>query len=122
MNYFDEDDYTIRKRRRVEPGFWHQANRVLIAIIMVAIFAAIGFTFYPVLQKQQDMHRNRTALEQARAEKTLRLRNAQRELELLRTDPDYVETIARDRLGLMKPGETIFRVELPRAIGTSVQP
>jgi cell division protein FtsB len=30
---------------------------------------------------------------------------------LLKTDPAYLETIARDRLDLMKEGETIFRVE-----------
>ncbi|MEY4299531.1 MAG: hypothetical protein RIR25_767, partial [Verrucomicrobiota bacterium] len=35
---------------------------------------------------------------------------------------EYVETIARDRINVMKPGETIFRVEIPRTIGTSVQP
>jgi cell division protein FtsB len=30
---------------------------------------------------------------------------------LLKTDSVYLETIARDRLDLMKDGETIFRVE-----------
>jgi cell division protein FtsB len=29
----------------------------------------------------------------------------------LTTDPTYLETIARDRLDLMKEGETIFRLE-----------
>jgi cell division protein FtsB len=43
------------------------------------------------------------------------LASARRELDLLKNDPDYVETIARDRLNMMKPGETIFRVETPRS-------
>jgi len=30
---------------------------------------------------------------------------------LLKTDPTYLETLARDRLDLMKEGETIFRVD-----------
>ncbi|HEY2125004.1 MAG TPA: septum formation initiator family protein, partial [Chthoniobacterales bacterium] len=34
-----------------------------------------------------------------------------REIDLLKTDPTYLETIARDRLDLMKEGETIFRLE-----------
>lgn len=122
MNYFDEENYTNRRRRRIESGFWHQANRVLMAIIVVGLFVVIGFAFYPVWHQQQSMHKSKTTLELAKAEKTSLLRHAQRKLELLRTDPDYVETIARDRLGLMKPNETIFRVELPRTIGTSVQP
>ena len=38
-----------------------------------------------------------------------------REVNLLKTDVTYLETIARDRLDLMKPGETIFRLETARA-------
>jgi hypothetical protein len=30
---------------------------------------------------------------------------------LLKTDPTYLETIARDRLDLMEEGKTIFRLE-----------
>jgi cell division protein FtsB len=30
---------------------------------------------------------------------------------LLKTDSVYLETIARDRLDLMKDGETVFRIE-----------
>jgi cell division protein FtsB len=37
-----------------------------------------------------------------------------REVTLLKTDVSYLETIARDRLDLMKEGETIFRLETPR--------
>jgi cell division protein FtsB len=33
---------------------------------------------------------------------------------LLKTDPTYLETIARDSLELMKEGETIFRLETRR--------
>jgi cell division protein FtsB len=37
------------------------------------------------------------------------------EVNLLKTDVNYLETIARDRLDLMKEGETIFRLESARA-------
>ena len=43
-------------------------------------------------------------------QKTLLARQT-REVTLLKTDPTYLETIARDRLDLMKEGETIFRLE-----------
>jgi cell division protein FtsB len=33
------------------------------------------------------------------------------EVTLLKADPTYLETIARDKLDLMKEGETIFRLE-----------
>jgi Septum formation initiator len=38
-----------------------------------------------------------------------------REINLLKTDATYLETVARDRLDLMKEGETIFRLEPARA-------
>lgn len=122
MNFYEEEDFTATRRRRREPDFWHRLNRVLSVFVVVGLFLLIGVIFYPVWQKQREMRAHIVSLEQERAQKASRLHESQRELELLRTDPEYVETIARDRLNVMKPGETIFRVELPRTIGTSVQP
>ena len=34
-----------------------------------------------------------------------------KKLTLLQNDPSYTELLARDKLDLMKPGETIFRME-----------
>jgi cell division protein FtsB len=34
-----------------------------------------------------------------------------KKLTLLQNDPAYIELLARDKLDLMKPGETIFRME-----------
>ncbi|HTY80857.1 MAG TPA: septum formation initiator family protein [Candidatus Bathyarchaeia archaeon] len=38
------------------------------------------------------------------------------EVERLRTDPEYIEQIAREKLGLVKPGERVYK--LPPASGT----
>jgi len=43
------------------------------------------------------------------------LARATREISWLKTDPNYLETVARDRLDLMKEGETIFRLEPAKA-------
>jgi len=37
------------------------------------------------------------------------------EVERLRTDPEYIEQIAREKLGLVKPGERVYK--LPPASG-----
>ncbi|MBU3664929.1 MAG: septum formation initiator family protein [Chthoniobacterales bacterium] len=123
MNFFDEEDnLPVRRRRHQEPDFWHRLNRVLGVLLVFGILAGVGIVFYPVWDKQQDMRANLASLQREQDEKSALLAKAHREIELLRTDAEYVETIARDRLNLMKPGETIFRVELPRTLGTSVQP
>jgi cell division protein FtsB len=44
-------------------------------------------------------------------EQKILLARQTREVNLLKTDPVYLETMARDRLDLMKEGETIFRLE-----------
>ena len=38
------------------------------------------------------------------------------DVDRLRTDPDYIEQIARDKLGLVKPGERVYK--LPPATGS----
>ena len=123
MNFYEEEEQTtVRRRRRSEPNFWHTLNRVIGTLIVLGILLTVGVMFYPVGQRQQDMRAALVALEREKVEKTALLEKSQREIELLRNDPEYLETIARDRLNLMKPGETIFRVEIPRHIASSVQP
>ena len=39
----------------------------------------------------------------------------EREVHLLQNDPEYVEIIARDKIGVMKPDEQIFRLDAPAA-------
>lgn len=115
MRFYDEEESATRPRRRKEHAFWQHVNRVLQFLVLVGFLATVGIMFYPVWQKQQDMRLRLLTLEREHADKTASLRKNQREVDLLRHDPDYVETIARDRLNLMKPGETIYRIELPRS-------
>ena len=44
----------------------------------------------------------------------LRQKNAElkKQIELLRSDPHYIEQIAREQLGLVKDGETIYQFQL----------
>ena len=66
------------------------------------------------LPQHKRLAQSRHELDQLEAQvaeqKTLLARQT-REVSLLKTDPTYLETIARDRLDLMKEGETIFRLE-----------
>lgn len=114
MNFFEEEDHVVRRRRRNEPDFWHRINKVLTGFVVLAVLLGVGVMFYPVWHKQQEMRGRVAILSSEKTEKTRQLAAARRKLHLLQNDPEYVETIARDRINVMKPGETIFRVELPR--------
>jgi cell division protein FtsB len=95
-------------------GIWYSLNRFLFTFIVLTVAAGVGFRFLP----EVSAHREQQArLEQLKAEvereQQLLARNL-REDELLKHDPEYIGLIARDRLDLMKEGETIYRMEQPR--------
>lgn len=102
-------------KRRRNPAIWHYLNRFLTVLIALAGLLFVGLTFYP-----EWSHRNQLAatLEEEQAKlraEQLQQKKREREVHLLQTDPGYVETIARDKLGVMKEGETIFRLDGSRA-------
>ena len=67
--------------------------------------------FVPPYKKLKIGHAEIDNLQAQRDKQQVLLSRQTREVNLLKTDPAYLETIARDRLDLMKEGETIFRVE-----------
>lgn len=98
-------------KQRKQEGVWHFLNRLLGILIVFAFVTLIICAFLPELRKQSEQATRLEELKKGiQAEKTvLSLRTKQ--VDLLKNDPSYVEVLARDRLDLMKEGETIFRLE-----------
>jgi cell division protein FtsB len=83
--------------------------RVVSSLIVLCALLTAGFTFYPEWVRLSDMKRE-LAKQKDRMEDLRNLSQArEKEIHLLETDREYLEMIARDRLDLMKEGETIFR-------------
>ena len=100
-------------RARREATVWQRLNSVLRVLLTVAVVLVIVSLFLPLYKKRVQSQNEIDALQnQVNEQKTLLARQT-REVNLLKTDPVYLETIARDRLDLMKEGETIFRLEPP---------
>lgn len=98
-------------RRRRNTVFWDGLNRLLLVVITLALGVTIALWFYPELSKRNEMAKR---LEQEKAQlasEELLRRQREREVNLLETNPEYLEIIARDKLDLMKDGETIYRLE-----------
>ncbi len=102
-------------RARREATVWQRLNSVLRILLVLALVLVIVSLFLPQSKK---LTQSRTEIERLQGlvneQKTLLARQT-REVNLLKTDPTYLETLARDRLDLMKEGETIFRLEQPSA-------
>jgi cell division protein FtsB len=84
--------------------------RVVSVLIVFCSLLTAGFTFYPEWVRLHDMKRD-LAKEKTRLEElNKQSKDREQEVRLLQNDPEYLEMIARDRLDLMKEGETIFRL------------
>jgi len=103
-------DYTDFRARR-EATVWQRWNRVLLTLLLLAVWLVIVSLFVPPYKKLKMGHDEIDKLQAQRNEQQVLLSKQTREVNLLKTDAGYLETIARDRLDLMKEGETIFRVE-----------
>ncbi|HKP93027.1 MAG TPA: septum formation initiator family protein [Chthoniobacterales bacterium] len=104
-------------RARREATIWQRMNHVLRVLLFIAVWLLIISAFLPPYKK---LNQSRAEIEQLQAqlteEKNLLARQT-REVTLLKADPTYLETIARDKLDVMKEGETIFRLEAKRGRG-----
>jgi cell division protein FtsB len=102
-------------RARRDATVWQRLNRVLRVLLFVGAWLVIISLFVPQYKK---MNLGRADIDNLQAQvneqKTLLARQT-REVNLLKTDATYLETIARDRLDLMKEGETVFRLETAQA-------
>jgi cell division protein DivIC len=101
-------------RARRDATVWQRLNRLLRILLCIAIWLVIVSLFVPPYKKLAQGHSDIDRLQNQRDEQKALLARQTREVALLKTDPTYLETIARDRLDMMKDGETIFRLEPAR--------
>ena len=78
---------------------------VIIAFVLGALFGDRGILH--LAEKKRRAH----ALEQDIARLETENRRLAAAIEALKTDPRAVEAIAREELGLVKPGETVFLIQ-----------
>jgi cell division protein FtsB len=102
-------------RARREATVWQRLNRILLVLLVIAIWLVIVSLFVPPYKKLMQSRAEVDSLQQQVNDQQGLLARQTREVNLLKTDVTYLETIARDRLDLMKEGETIFRLEAARA-------
>jgi cell division protein FtsB len=98
-------------RARREATVWQRLNRILRVLLFVAAWFVIMSLFVPPSKKRAQSQAEIDNLQAQVNDQKLVLAKQTREVTLLKTDVTYLETIARDRLDLMKEGETVFRLE-----------
>ena len=98
-------------------AIWGSLNRILWPLLFLCILALLASFFIPEIQRHRQEQAEIQRLTRELERQEILFARKSREIDLLRTDPSYVETIARDKLDLMKEGETIFRIDPKSAPG-----
>jgi cell division protein FtsB len=101
----------LRTRRRRNPEVWLKANRLVLTLIALGLVAFAVLTFHPEWERHRELAARLEEEQAVLREQELLLQQRDRELHLLQHDPEYVENLARDTLGLMKEGEEIIRLD-----------
>ena len=84
---------------------------MMIALIIAGCAAVAVAAFYPEIVRHRSLTNQLAEEKGVLAEEELKKARREREVHLLKHDSEYVEIIARDRIGVMKEGETIYRLD-----------
>ena len=95
-------------------GIWHSLNKLVFVLIVLCVSIPIGYSFLPEVSKRKEQAQRVEALQMELEKQRALLARYEREERLLRRDPEYAGLIARDKLDLMHPGETIYRLDPPK--------
>jgi cell division protein FtsB len=75
----------------------------ILTVIILALFLPSYWTMQGLKQKNSEYEHRITALEEQN-------KKYEEERHLLATDPEYLEKIGRERMGLIRPGETVYKI------------
>ncbi|MDI9441843.1 MAG: septum formation initiator family protein [Firmicutes bacterium] len=87
-------------------------QRRLRAILLLLVILWVGYHFARSITDNQRLRREIADLEAHLRVLQLRGEELEKEIALWRT-PEYVERVAREELGLVKPGEVVYQLSAP---------
>jgi cell division protein FtsB len=102
----------------VDLGIWTKLTRVAVFLLFIAGLLLVSVWYLPLIERNERMRKEILRLDnqiQREEEKGRQIKAAH---EALRKDPKTIERLARERLGFVKPGETVFRFEEPATNST----
>jgi cell division protein FtsB len=89
-------------------NFWVLIYRFAWLVVITSCVVAVVCVFLPKTHNYQTLQKRKDGLEQGNALMESRGRQLQQNQKRFRSDPAFVERVAREQ-GMAMPGETIFR-------------
>jgi cell division protein FtsB len=103
------DPSSVPLKRQGGSNIWATLAQLTQAIIVVVALSGLSLLFWPVIQKTHQYQSEQAALEKNIEDALDQQRQIRIETEHMKSDPAYVEHIARDQLNMGKEGEQIVR-------------
>ncbi len=105
----------------VDLSIWDKLTRVVYFLLFVAGLLAVAVWYLPVIKQNERMRREILKQDELIVKKTEQRKQLTTSIESLRYDNKALARLARERLGLAKPGETVIRFEPPATNSTARQ-
>ena len=113
-DFTDQPEFTLHASTAAavpRPSLWKRLSRLMEVVIYALLVLAVVKLFGPELERRDELVAEKQRLEGIRSEKESQAVRLRQEHRLLKTDKDYLETVARDRLNLQREGEHVVRIE-----------
>ena len=92
---------------------WSRLTRMVLFLVLAASAMLVGLWYLPLIDENKAMREQLLRLEAEVHREEAKAQQKRAAIESLRTDPKAVERLAREQLGLAKPGETVIHFEAP---------
>lgn len=90
-------------------NYWVMIYRIGWIVLAILVVVAVVAMFVPQIEQYNELHRKEAVLQdEIRLEEEI-VKHLKDQQERLKSDPRFVEKLAREELGYAKPGETVFR-------------
>jgi cell division protein FtsB len=99
----------------VDCGIWGKLTRLVIFLLMVAGVLGVVIWYLPLIKNNEALRKEILTLVTQIKHEEEKSRQLSAMIRALQTDPKTVERLARERLGYVKPGETMILFEQPAA-------
>ncbi len=107
----EEHDYSIPSVAADGPNFLARLVKLNRYLLLLLIIPTGVIYFWPPLKDRDAVQQKLVLLSLKRDSLKTEVYRLEQKLNNIKNDPDYVETMARDRLQLQKDGEVILRLE-----------
>src|SRR5689334_1789818 len=98
----------------VNVGIWDKLTRLVLFLLFIAGLLAIFFWYLPLIQQNERYRKEILRLDTAYAEQERIAKQLRTQIDSVQNDPRTLERLAREKLGLARPNETIIHFEQGR--------